>query len=130
MVSQRFQVYRKTRRAYSDAVLLIRDTVGCDGWVMTMFDQYSVPIAQGYCSKTNLTCSETSFVVPASSSHFPRNSSPRNGFNGFFSEPSLSLLLQYCDFNTLKYHLNTSRARLAGSFSAAGATKIVGCSVQ
>jgi len=38
-----------------------------------------------------LTCSETKCVVPDSSSHFPRKSSPRNGFNGFFSLPNFSL---------------------------------------
>jgi len=77
-----------------------------------------------------LTCSEIRFVVPASSSHFPRYNSPRKGFSGFFSEPSLSLLLAYDDLSVVKNHLRTSKARFAGSCSAAGATNIDGCSVQ
>lgn len=77
-----------------------------------------------------LTCSETSFVVPASSSHLPKNSSPRKGFNGFFSEPSSSLRLLYCCFRVLRNHFSTSKARFAGSSSEAGATKIDGCSAQ
>ena len=78
----------------------------------------------------NLTCSDTRRVVPAASSHFPRNSSPKNGFNGFFSDPNLSFLLLYDCFNVLRNHFNTSRARFAGSGSEAGATKMDGCSVQ
>ena len=77
-----------------------------------------------------LTCSDTSCVVPQPSSHFAKNSSPRNGLSGFFSEPSFSFLLLYCCFRVLKNHLRTSRARLAGSFSDAGATKSEGCSLQ
>jgi hypothetical protein len=57
-------------------------------------------------------------------------SSPRNGFNGFFSLPSFSFLLLYCCFKVLKNHFNTNRALLAGSGSFAGATKIEGCSAQ
>lgn len=77
-----------------------------------------------------LTCSDTNCVVPAASSHFPRNSSPRNGFNGFFSDPNLSFRLLYDCFSVVRNHLSTSRARFAGSCSKAGATKIAGCSVQ
>lgn len=77
-----------------------------------------------------LTCSDTNCVVPAASSHFPMNSSPRNGFSGFFSDPNLSFLLLYDCFNVLRNHFNTSRARFAGSCSKAGATKMDGCSVQ
>lgn len=77
-----------------------------------------------------LTCSDTSWVVPASSSHRPRKSSPRKGFRGFFSDPNLSLLLLYCCFKVLKNHFKTNNARFAGSGSEAGATKIEGCSVQ
>ena len=79
---------------------------------------------------TNLTCSEMSSVVPASSSHLPKNSSPRNGFNGFFSLPYLSLRLAYCCFKVLRNHFSTRSARRCGSFSWAGATKIEGCSAQ
>ena len=79
---------------------------------------------------THLTCSETRLVVPASFSHFPKNSSPRKGFKGFFSLPSFSLLLLYCCFRVLRNHFNTNKARLAGSGSAAGATKSEGCSAQ
>ena len=77
-----------------------------------------------------LTCSDTNCVVPAASSHFPRNSSPRNGFNGFFSDPNLSFRLLYDCFSVVRNHLSTSKARFAGSGSEAGATKIDGCSVQ
>ena len=77
-----------------------------------------------------LTCSDTSCVVPAASSHFPRNSSPRNGFKGFFSEPYLSFLVLYDDFKVVKNHFRTNKARFAGSGSEAGATKMEGCSVQ
>ena len=79
---------------------------------------------------TYLTCSDTNCVVPAASSHLPRNSSPRKGFNGFFSDPNLSFLLLYDCFNVLRNHFKTSRARFAGSCSEAGATKMDGCSVQ
>jgi hypothetical protein len=79
---------------------------------------------------TNLTCSEINSVVPASSCHFPRNNSPRNGFSGFFSFPYLSLRLAYCCFRVLRNHFKTNNARFWGSFSWAGATNIVGCSAQ
>ena len=79
---------------------------------------------------TYLTCSLTSRVVPAWSSHLPRNSSPKKGLRGFFSLPSFSDRLAYCCFNVLRNHFRTSMARLAGSLSAAGATKTEGCSVQ
>ena len=69
-------------------------------------------------------------MVPAWSSHFPRNSSPRNGFKGFFSDPRVSLRLQYCCLRVLRNHFRTNKALFAGSFSAAGATKIDGCSAQ
>lgn len=42
----------------------------------------------------------------------------------------MSLLLLYCCFNVVKNHFRTRRARLAGSCSEAGATKMDGCSVQ
>lgn len=42
----------------------------------------------------------------------------------------MSLLLLYDDFNVVRNHFNTSRARFAGSCSEAGATKMDGCSVQ
>lgn len=79
---------------------------------------------------TNLTCSLMSSVVPAPSSHFPRNSSPRNGFSGFFSFPYCSLRLAYCCFNVVKNHFKTRSARFAGSDSLAGAAKTDGCSHQ
>jgi hypothetical protein len=81
-------------------------------------------------SNAYLTCSLTNCVSPESSTHFPRNSSPRNGFSGFFSLPNFSLLELYCCFKVLKNHFKTRRARLVGSGSEAGATKIAGCSVQ
>ncbi len=68
--------------------------------------------------------------MPAASSHLPKNSSPKNGLSGFFSLPNFSLRLAYCCFNVLKNHFITSMHRFAGSFSAAGATKTEGCSVQ
>ena len=60
----------------------------------------------------------------------PRYSSPKKGFKGFFSDPNLSLLLLYDDFNVVRNHFKTSKARFAGSGSEAGATNIDGCSVQ
>ena len=84
----------------------------------------------GLMAKPYLTCSETRLVVPESSSHLPKNSSPRKGFRGFFSVPYLSDLLLYDCFKVVKNHFSTSNARLAGSFSEAGATKMEGCSVQ
>jgi len=78
--------------------------------------QYAV--TGGWCE----TCSETRCVIPVSSSQRPMNSSPRNGFKGFFSEPSFSLLEQYCCFKVFSSHLRTSSARLAGSGSRVGAT--------
>jgi len=79
---------------------------------------------------TNLTCSLVSSVVPAASSHFPRKSSPRKGFSGFFSLPYCSLRLAYCCFRVVKNHFKTRSALLAGSDSAAGAAKTDGCSHQ
>jgi hypothetical protein len=76
------------------------------------------------------TCSLTSLVVPTESSHLPKNSSPKKGFNGFFSLPKLSLRLLYCCLRVVKNHFSTRSARLAGSCSLAGATKMAGCSVQ
>lgn len=83
-------------------------------------------VTGGWCE----TCSLTSCVVPASSSHFPRKSSPRKGLRGFFSLPRFSLRLAYCCLRVVRNHFRTSSARLAGSFSDAGATKTDGCSVQ
>lgn len=60
----------------------------------------------------------------------PRNSSPRNGFSGFFSLPNCSLRLAYCCLSVERNHLRTRRARLAGSDSVAGAAKSGGCSHQ
>ena len=62
---------------------------------------------------THLTCSLISRVSPTSpsSSHFPRNNSPKKGFNGFFSVPSFSLRLQYCWWSVLRNHFRTSNAR-------------------
>jgi len=68
--------------------------------------------------------------VPASSTDFPRKSSPRKGLRGFFSLPNFSDRLAYCNFNVARNHFRTSRARFWGSFSAAGATKIEGCFAQ
>jgi hypothetical protein len=69
-------------------------------------------------------------VVPAESTHFPRNNSPKKGLRGFFSFPYFSLRLAYCCFNVVKNHFNTNKARFWGSFSLAGATKMDGCSPQ
>jgi len=79
---------------------------------------------------TDLTCSLINSVTPASSSHFPRNSSPKKGFRGFFSFPYCSLRLAYCCFKVVKNHLSTRSALLAGSDSLEGATKTEGCSHQ
>lgn len=115
--------------AYLDAVFVIPYAVGCHWWMMAM-GRLSIEEHDMASSILYLTCSETSCVVPASSSHFPRNNSPKKGFRGFFSDPNLSLLLLYDDFNVVKNHFKTSRARFAGSGSEAGATNIDGCSVQ
>ena len=80
--------------------------------------------------RTHLTCSLISSVVPASSSHLPRKSSPRKGFNGFFSLPSFSLRLAYCCFNVLRNHFSTNIIRFDASFSFAGATSTRGISAQ
>jgi len=79
---------------------------------------------------TYLTCSLVSSVTPASSTHLPRNSSPRNGLRGFFSLPYCSLRLAYCCLRVVKNHLSTNSALFAGSDSLAGATKTDGCSHQ
>lgn len=42
----------------------------------------------------------------------------------------MSLLLLYCCFKVDRNHFKTRSARLAGSCSEAGATKMEGCSVQ
>lgn len=110
-------------------MLIVRDAVGRYWWMMALRN-ISNWIQYWRLDIAYLTCSDTKFVVPAASSHFPRNSSPKNGFKGFFSEPNLSLLLLYDDFNVLRNHFNTSKALFAGSCSEAGATKTDGCSVQ
>ena len=80
------------RKAYLNAMLIIRDTVSCHWWMMA--DKVVSDRIRYWCLDTaHLTCSDTNCVVPAASSHFPRWSSPRKGFSGFFSDPSLSLLL-------------------------------------
>lgn len=112
---------RRACRSRCSRLLLVDD-----GFINS---QHSKKILPRY-ENLYLTCSETSCVVPAASSHFPRNISPKNGFKGFFSEPNLSLLVLYDDFKVVKNHFKTSRARFAGSGSEAGATKIDGCSVQ
>lgn len=114
---------------YLDAVFIIPDAVGCHRWVVALQD-ISSKVSKSCQVFVYLTCSETNCVVPASSSHFPKNSSPKKGFSGFFSDPYLSLLLLYDDFNEVRNHFSTNSARLAGSGSEAGATKTDGCSVQ
>ena len=69
-------------------------------------------------------------MVPDASSHFPKNSSPKKGFKGFFSFPNFSLRLAYCCLSVDKNHFNTRSARFLGSCSFAGATKRAGCSAQ
>lgn len=113
--------------AYLHAMFLVPNTV-CGDWGM-MADGVKF-IQQGAFQLPHLTCSETNSVVPAASSQRPRKISPRKGFSGFFSDPNLSLLLQYCCFNVLRNHFNTKSARFAASGSEAGATKMEGCSVQ
>jgi hypothetical protein len=110
-------------------MLLVRDIIGCDRWMMTSKIIVS-KTAESFSGNAYLTCSETNSVVPASSSHLPMNNSPRNGFRGFFSFPNFSLRLAYCCFRVLKNHFKTNNARFLGSFSRAGATKIEGCSAQ
>ena len=77
-----------------------------------------------------LTCSLVSVVVPASSSHLPKNTSPRNGLRGFFSFPYCSLRLAYCCFSVVRNHFKTATDRFRGSGSCAAATKTEGCSHQ
>lgn len=110
-------------------MLVICDTVGCYWWMMASRGISNL-VQYWRLDTAYLTCSDTNCVVPAASSHFPRKSSPRNGFSGFFSDPNLSFLLLYDCFNVLRNHFKTSRARFAGSCSEAGATKMDGCSVQ
>lgn len=78
-----------------------------------------------------LTCSLTNFVVPASSTHSPRKSSPRKGFSGFsfFRLPLSSLVACWC-FRVLRNHWRTKSARFSEFCSFAGATKRLGCSAQ
>lgn len=109
-------------------MLAVPDGIGRHGRVVT--DRISDHFTNLRRAPLYLTCSLTSCVVPASSSHLPKNNSPKNGFRGFFSLPSFSLRLAYCCFSVLRNHVKTSAIRLAGSFSAAGATKTEGCSVQ
>lgn len=111
-------------------MLVVPDGVSRDGWVMTARIALALPYFTPCLGCAYLTCSLTSWVVPAWSSHLPKKSSPRKGLSGFFSLPSFSDRLAYCCFNVLKNHFSTSMARLAGSCSAAGATKTEGCSVQ
>lgn len=84
----------------------------------------------GWRQEAYLTCSLINSVLPAASSQCPRKSSPRNGFRGFFSLPYCSLLLAYCCLSVVRNHFSTSRARLAGSASSAGAANTEGCSDQ
>lgn len=111
----------------SNPVLLVRDVVGCDGRVMAVLISCCLYFSG---TKLYLTCSEISSVVPAESTHFPINSSPKNGLRGFFSFPNFSLRLAYDCFKVLRNHFKTSKARFCGSGSAAGATKIEGFSAQ
>ena len=123
------RVSQGDQKIYPDPILLVRNVIGRNGRMMAT-EVISIRWPTPSYKKTYLTCSEMSLVVPASSSHSPKKSSPKNGFRGFFSEPSTSLRLQYCCLRVLKNHFRTSRARLAGSFSRAGATKRDGCSAQ
>ena len=118
----------KDGSTYLYAVLVVPYAVSCYWRVVTVCQ--SIKHAVIMILFAHLTCSETSWVVPASSTHLPRNSSPKNGFNGFFSDPYFSFLVLYDCFRLLKNHLSTSSALLAGSGSEAGATNIDGCSVQ
>ena len=79
--------------AYSDAVPIVPNAVGSNRWVMAIFQSVQVLLFPLVTCCPYLTCSDTKCVVPASSSHRPRYSSPRNGLSGFFSVPSFSLLL-------------------------------------
>ena len=116
----------------SHSCLAVPDAISGDWRMMANLGCQYVMISLSTCFLVvaYLTCSLTSWVVPAASSHLPRNSSPRKGFKGFFSLPSFSLRLAYCCFRVLKNHLSTNTARFAGSFSAAGAMKMEGCSAQ
>ena len=81
-------------------------------------------------SASYLTCSLTSLVVPASSSHRARKTSPRNAFKGFLT-PSSGDRPAYCWFRSAEMnHLRTRRARSAGSSDPAGATNTDGLSAQ
>ena len=79
-----------------DAMLLVDDGVGGDGRVVAANGQLARQHRANRFQPgriwraTNLTCSEMRMVSPTwpvSSFHDPRNSSPRKGFKGFFSEP-------------------------------------------
>lgn len=70
--------------------------------------------------------------------HFPTNTSPKNGFKGFFSDPMDSLREQYCDFKVEINHLTTANIRnnsggvpsLSGSVMKEGSKNKSGCSAQ
>ena len=110
-------------------MLVIPYAVGCYWRMMAVLDISAHRQSIGFVG-THLTCSDTSLVSPAASSHLPRYSSPRNGLNGFFSVPYLSLRVLYCCFKVLRNHFSTSIDRFAGSCSEAGATNTDGCSAQ
>lgn len=117
-----------------DLVGGVVDVVGGYRGVVTMlisYQPYTITNSRGgRRGQRHLTCSLTSSVLPTSSSQRPMNNSPKNGFNGFFSEPSFSLRELYCCFSVVKNHFSTRRARRAGSGSWVGATKTGGCSAQ
>lgn len=110
-------------------MLAVPDAVCCDRRVMAAIVSALVDAVEEL-HRPYLTCSLISSVVPAVSSHEPRNSSPRNGFSGFFSLPSFSLRLLYDCLRVVRNHFKTSIARFAGSGSLAGATRTEGCSAQ
>lgn len=65
------------------------------------------------------TCSERRMVSPRVGSeeiHLPTNTSPRKGFNGFFSDPIDSLREQYCERSVeMKYLVTAITRRRVGS---------------
>ena len=73
-----------------DAKRFVLNAVCCGGRMMAVEGASTWFLflnAQTDGPTTYLTCSLTRLVVPALSSHFPKNNSPRKGLRGFFSLP-------------------------------------------
>lgn len=120
--------------AYPNTMLPVPQVARCNWWVVTGA-KLSVDRPKHCSQRTGLlppylTCSEISFVLPVSSSHSAIKSSPKNALSGFLTPLFSSPAGYCCALSALRYHLRTSKARLSGSGSEAGATRIEGCSHQ